>query len=216
MIHNKGKTKWSNNIAYAVGLLTTDGNLSIDERHIDFTSKDIQLIKTFKKCLGLKNKVGFKTSGFSRKKYFHIQFGDVLFYRWLLKIGLTPHKSKTIGGLKIPNKYFFDFLRGHFDGDGCCYGYWDKRWQSSFMFYTEFTSASKKHILWLKEKIGKLLKAHGELRDERKAIYILRFAKAGSKIIMAKIYRKKDNPCLLRKYKKVKSILIIEEKSLIS
>lgn len=31
---------WSPEIAYAVGLLTTDGSLSIDGRHIDFTSKD--------------------------------------------------------------------------------------------------------------------------------------------------------------------------------
>ena len=71
------KIGWSHNIAYVVGLITTDGNLSIDGRHIDFTSKDIQLIKTFKKCLGIKNKIGLKISGFSDKKYFRIQFGDV-------------------------------------------------------------------------------------------------------------------------------------------
>jgi len=106
------------------------------------TSKDIQLLNTFKKCLGLKTKVRFKTSGFSNKKYPRIQFGDVVLYRWLLKIGLTPNKSKTIGSLKIPDKYFFDFLRGHFDGDGSCYSYWDNLWDSSFMFYIKFYSAS--------------------------------------------------------------------------
>lgn len=112
---NRIKTEWSNDLAYIVGLMTTDGNLSIDGRHISFTSKDIQLIKTFKKCLGIKNKIGLKTSGFSEKKYPHIQFGDINFYKWLVGIGLTPHKSKTLGKLEIPDKYFFDFLRGHFD-----------------------------------------------------------------------------------------------------
>ncbi len=149
--------KWSSNIAYAVGLITTDGNLSSNKRHIEFTSKDIQLVKTFKKCLGIKNKIGFKVGSFSDKKYPRVQFGDVAMYKWLLKIGLTPHKSKTLGGLKIPDKYFFDFLRGHFDGDGSCYSYWDKRWHSSFMFYMTFYSASRKHILWLQRKIKILI-----------------------------------------------------------
>ncbi|MBU2540255.1 hypothetical protein KJ786_03805 [Patescibacteria group bacterium] len=50
----KSKPRWSQNISYAVGLLATDGCLYNDGRHIDFTSKDIQLIKTFKACLNLK------------------------------------------------------------------------------------------------------------------------------------------------------------------
>ena len=36
---SKIKIKWSSKFAYAMGLLATDGNLSKDERHIDFTSK---------------------------------------------------------------------------------------------------------------------------------------------------------------------------------
>jgi len=47
---------WSPHFAYAIGLLATDGSLSIDGRHIDFTSKDLELVKIFKKYLGLKNK----------------------------------------------------------------------------------------------------------------------------------------------------------------
>ncbi|PIP23436.1 MAG: hypothetical protein COX36_03420, partial [Candidatus Nealsonbacteria bacterium CG23_combo_of_CG06-09_8_20_14_all_38_19] len=68
----KERIRWSPKLAYIVGLLATDGSLSIDGRHIDFTSKDVQLLKTFKKCLGLKNKIGFKSSGFSKKKYPHV------------------------------------------------------------------------------------------------------------------------------------------------
>ncbi len=205
---NRIKTEWSNNLAYVIGLITTDGNLSSDGRHIDFTSKDMQLIKTFKNCLNLKNKIGLKTSSFSPdKKYFHVQFGDVIFYKWLLEIGLGPHKSKTLKEIKIPDKYFFDFLRGHFDGDGCCYSYWDKRWNSSFMFYISFISASREHILWLKNKIEKLTKIKTDIRAEKGLMYGLRFAKTNSKVILRKIYYKKNLPCLLRKYKKVKNIL---------
>ncbi|MFA5355413.1 MAG: hypothetical protein WC302_01615 [Candidatus Paceibacterota bacterium] len=73
--------RWSPNLAYAVGLIATDGCLSIDGRHLNITSKDIQLLKTFKKCLGLKNKRGFKSSGFLKEEYPRLQFGNILFYK---------------------------------------------------------------------------------------------------------------------------------------
>ena len=49
---------------------------------------------------------------------FVIQFGDRIFYDFLISLGITPAKSKTIASLKIPEKYFADFLRGCIDGDG--------------------------------------------------------------------------------------------------
>lgn len=200
--------KWSSNIAYTIGLLTTDGNLSKDGRHIDFTSKDVQLLETFKKCIGIKNKIGFKISGSSGKKCPHIQFSDVTLYKWLISIGLTPKKSKTIGKLKIPNKYFFDFLRGHFDGDGSCYGYWDKRWKSSFMFYIKFYSASIKHILWLRSKIKEFANISGDLSKNGKTpVYQLKYAKRESKKLVSKIYYKNRLPCLKRKYDRLKLII---------
>ena len=82
---------WSSNFAYATGLLTADGNLSKDGRHINLTSKDIQLLNTFKKSIKLSGvKIGTKSSGYSKKRYFQIQFSNVKLYRWLSEIGLTP------------------------------------------------------------------------------------------------------------------------------
>lgn len=206
-------TKWCEKLAYAVGLLATDGCLYNDGRHIDFTSQDVQLIKTFQKCVGIKNKIGFKISGYSVKKCPHIQFGDVAFYKWLLTIGITPHKSKTISDLKIPNKYFFDFLRGHFDGDGCCYSYWDKRWRSSFMFYMTFASASENHITWLRKKIKKLTSVNGFVsKTTKNDFFQLRYAKKESKILIPKMYHRMGLPCLNRKFEKLQSILEVDDK----
>ena len=201
-------SKWSANLAYAVGLIATDGNLSGDGRHIDLTSKDIDQLKNFDKCLGLETTITYKTSGFSEKLYSRIQFSNVKLYRWLQSIGLTPKKSKTIGSINVPNRYFFDFLRGHFDGDGCIYSYWDKRWKSSFMFYVEFISASRLHLEWIRDSITELLGFEGKIGLQTRA-YKLVYAKKNSREIIREMYKKKCI-CLKRKKDKVDKILKIE------
>jgi len=203
---NKVSLKWSANFAYAIGLLATDGNLSPDGRHFDFTSKDKQQLLNFMKCLQIKVKIGLKTSGYTGKKVTHIQFGDVNLYRFLLEIGLSPAKTKTMGALKIPDKFFFDFLRGHYDGDGTFYSYWDPRWRSSFMFYLTFISASENHIRWLRETILKLLKVNGHLTKIKRGVFQLKYAKKEALKLIDKMYYNKAT-CLTRKHRKIKEVL---------
>lgn len=211
---NKVKIKWCPEFAYAIGLLTTDGCLSKDGRHLDMTSKDKDQLENFVRCLGIKNKIGIKTSGLGRKS-FRIQFGDVNFYSFLLSIGLTPGKSKTLTELKVPDMYFFDFLRGHFDGDGCFYSYFDKRWRSSFMFYTEFVSASEKHIKWLREKLLRFLKIKGHItKNVNKICYQLKYAKSESLKLLSKMYYDNEVICLSRKKLKIQRALTIIGKQL--
>ena len=105
--------KWSHDFAYAIGLLVSDGNLSSDGRHITFTSKDLELAKKFQVALGISGHIGRKASSAKvEKKYFVVQFSDVLFYNFLESIGLMPNKSKIIGEIILPQKFYFDFLRG--------------------------------------------------------------------------------------------------------
>ena len=208
---NKVKIKWSPEFAYALGLLTTDGNLSPDGRHIVFTSKDLELAELFKSCLGLKNTIGRKASGATKeKKYFVVQFGDVIFYQFLASIGITPRKSLTLGVVRIHGSFFWDFLRGCLDGDGTFYSYWDPRWRSSFMFYTVFCSASKKHILWLRHKISNFLKIKGHItKSPIKICYQLKYAKKDSLKLLRKVYYSKRVACLSRKRLKIEKALSI-------
>lgn len=105
------KAKWSPEIAYAVGLITTDGCLSNDGRHIIMRSSDTPQLKTFKRCLNLSNKISeTKNDGWAKKPAYMVQFGNIILCKWLLNIGLMPNKTKRVGILKIPNKYFFDFF----------------------------------------------------------------------------------------------------------
>lgn len=207
------KIKWSANFAYAIGLLASDGSLSKDGRHISFTSKDDQQIKNFMNCLDLKVKIGKKVSGYKNKSQANVQFGDVLFFQFLMEIGLMPAKSKIMGEIKIPKKYFFDFLRGSFDGDGSFHSYYDPRWKSSFMFYTIFVSASKKHIDWLRREIFARLKISGHISHGKTAkVYQLKYAKADSFQILKNMYYSRDVVCLNRKRIKVEKALSVEGK----
>ena len=207
----KGKVKltWSANLAYAIGLITTDGSLSKNGRVIDFTSKDKELVELFISSLGIHSLIGIKKSGAGNIS-FRVQIGDILFYRFLQKIGLTPNKTKTLSKILIPKKYFRDFLRGHFDGDGSSYSYFDKRWKNSFMFYVSFVSASKKHIIWIQEMNQSFYGVSGYIKKVKdKEFYELRYAKKEGLAIAEKMYYNAEVPSLERKKKKLLSSIKI-------
>ena len=212
---NKIAIKWSPEFAYAIGLFVTDGCIYSNRKMINFTSKDEEQMKNFTRCLDIKNKVGMKSSGSSKeKKYFNLQVGDVTFCDFLNRIGITPRKTKTIGLVDIPSEFFFDFLRGHFDGDGTFYSYWDPRWRSSYMFYTVFVSASEKHILWIREEIFQRLGIKGHLtKTGDTPMYGIKYAKAESLKLLPKMYYNPEVVCLSRKRDKIeKALSVIDQK----
>jgi len=204
--------KWTANLAYAIGLLTTDGCLSKDGLLIDLTSNDREQLINFSKCVGVDFNIGNKWNSKGNKNL-RIQFKNRIFYDFLLSVGLTPRKSLTIGELAIPDKYFFDFLRGCFDGDGCFYSYWDSRWRSSHMFYLEFTSASINHINWLQEKIKRFTGGNGHISGRKRKIFFqLKYAKKEAIEIIKKMYYNPNVVCLTRKKLKINKALKTEEK----
>lgn len=215
----KGKVKisWSSDLAYAIGLLAADGCVSSDGRHIIFTSKDKEQIENYYKALNITAKIGKKSSGSNReKKYFVAQFSDVLFHAYLQSIGLGINKSRTISKVFVPEEYFFDFLRGLFDGDGSTYSYYDKRWKNSFMFYTSFTSGSKDFAFWLLKEIRKRIAVSGSISEDcpgKNPYYQIKFAKADSELLFGKMYYKKDLIYLKRKHLKIRQSLDIVHQS---
>lgn len=206
------ETKWRPNLAYAIGLIATDGCLSSDGLLFDLTSKDREQLLNFSKCLGVNFTIGNKWNS-KGDECLRIQFKNRIFYDFLLSIGLTPRKSLTMGKLVIPDKYFFDFLRGCFDGDGCFYSYWDPRWRSSHMFYLVFGSASLKHLVWLQEVIMKKLNVKGHITGRNKNVFFqLKYAKKEALEVIKKMYYNPDVIYLSRKKDKIDKALAIEKK----
>ncbi len=199
---------WTSDLAYAIGIITTDGSLSIDGRHINLTSKDMEQVETFANIFHLTNKIGIKKSSFNPNgTYYQIQFGNVKLYRFLLSIGLKPNKTKILESLEIPNEFFADFLRGHLDGDGYTYSYWDKRWKNSFMMYTCFVSASKPHLIWIENKMKELYKISGRIKFAGKSVFQLTYAKKSSIILLDKLYYNSAICSLSRKRFKIEEEL---------
>jgi hypothetical protein len=209
----KGKVRisWSSSFAYAIGLIVSDGNLSSNGRHITFTSKDKELIDKFQSSLGIIATVTNNRSGTGKnKKYFSAQFGDVLFHEYLQIIGIHPRKSKTISNVCVPNEFFFDFLRGVFDGDGSTYSYYDKRWKNSYMFYTIFASASPEFIKWIRFRIADEIGIKGHVtKASSQSVIQLKYAKNESLILLKKMYMNKSLKSLSRKSLKIKEMLRI-------
>jgi len=185
-------------IAYVVGLITSDGCLLNNNRHINFTSKDLELINIVQKILNIDVKFSKKISYYGSQAY-HLQFSNVAFYDFLLDIGLTTAKSRTIKPLFMPDEFYADFLRGYFDGDGTVYGFKDKRWNNSFMYYTEFVSASRVFLEWLQLNNGRLSNVgNGRIKMGRRA-FVLSYAKSDSQKLFSFMYHAKNLPSLSRK-----------------
>ncbi len=194
--------EWSADLTYVVGLLTADGCLQKDKRHIDFTSKDQQLACLYKSLIRPEVTIGVKSSGGSGtdKKYFRVQFSDVALYDFLLGIGLEPNKSLVLKPLAIPKELFADFTRGYFDGDGCITASIDKRWQNSYMFYTSFACASPPFLRWLIANLAEHVPGiTGHIRKSSRA-YTLTYAKADSRALFTFMYYAENVPRLERKY----------------
>ena len=183
----KDKDLW-----YLVGLIATDGNLSLDGRHINITSKDHDYLEKLKITLGLKNKIGKKFNSNHQMSH-QIQIANKNFYEFLLSIGLTPKKSLTLGDLKVPDACFSDFVRGVIDGDGCIRSWIhpsNKKEQWSLRIY----SAAPKFTAWLHARIKQNLLAEGRIhKDSRARTSVIKFGKLAAKRILGQCYY---NECL--------------------
>jgi len=211
------KLIWSDNFAYILGVIATDGNLSPDLRHICITSKDHEMVLNCKTYLNLQNKIDRKARGtYHDKKYYILQFGDKNFFEFLQSIGITTKKSMTISTLGIPEKYFPSFFLGCIDGDGCISissHPESKHAQCKIRIY----SASPNFLEWLLKNCTKILKTSGGSIMSFPSVRVscLSFGKGDSKKIIESVYSK-NTMCLSRKRKVAMEVLKENTKSSIS
>jgi hypothetical protein len=199
---------WSPALAYAVGLIATDGNLSPDGRHMTVTSADRDLLETVRTCLGITTPIAATHGGHIGSLYYRLQWSNRAFYDWLLSIGLMPAKSLRLGPLAVPDEYFVDFFRGCIDGDGSIVTYTDRynTFKSEKYVYkrlfVSLVSGSYSFLDWLYNYLGPLLDLSGgifERHRERSTWWVLKYMKNDSVRLLRWMYYSPDVPCLARK-----------------
>ena len=194
-------------MAWVVGVMATDGNLSSDGRHLGIPSIDRDLLESLRACLGLTNRISLAKSanGF----IYRLQWGDRGFYDWLVSIGLTPAKSLTLGPLLVPDEHFADFFRGCIDGDGSVFVYTDRyhtRKKERYVYerlYVSLVSASRPFLEWARGSVLRLAGVKGSFTvrssNGHNPVWKLRYAKAESIRVLRWMYYEAGVPALARK-----------------
>jgi hypothetical protein len=200
--------EWTAQLAYAVGLITTDGCLSQDGGHLTMTSKDYDLLETIRQCLGITARITLSTNP---RLIYRLQWGDRVFHHWLNTIGLMPAKSLRLGPIQVPDEWMRDFLRGCIDGDGSIVTYTDRYnvyKKPAYVYerlFVSVVSASPRFLEWLRASVRDILGLTGSLTVRHTAsandLWCLRYAKRESLALLRWIYHGPDVPCLRRKRK---------------
>ncbi|MBA1335838.1 MAG: hypothetical protein HPY66_1656 [Firmicutes bacterium] len=115
--------EWSHELAYFLGWMASDGNISPTKHAFRLTSTDIEHLEKLFSLFSYGWTVSLrKWSKPSEAKYspagtISISRKDIM--ERLIEYGITPNKSLTIKMPSIPPEYLRDFVRGVFEGDGC-------------------------------------------------------------------------------------------------
>lgn len=137
---------WSNEMAYILGFIYTDGHIDGRCSQFSIAQKEIEILEKIKKMMQAEQEI---------HKYKHqdihwLSVGSVEMVKDLLKIGLTPAKSLTIRFPQVPDEYVSSFIRGIFDGDGSIYHERGRVWRAKFV------SGSTDFIHGIKDKLDTL------------------------------------------------------------
>lgn len=199
--------EWSAEMAYIVGLTATDGCLITGRRAINFKSADRQLVETYLRILGRRNKIGSERTK-SGGVVYKVQFSDTRLYHWFQSVGLTPRKSLTLGAIAAPDEFLAPLVRGLLDGDGSITNaVWraDTSRRSDYYYEwlrTRFVSASRLHLEWLRDRLSRRLSLRGWIWHDRSrgnGIARLSYGKHDSIKLLRWLYSDPAAACLLRK-----------------
>jgi intein-encoded DNA endonuclease-like protein len=121
----------------------------------------------------------------------------------LLKLGMTPQKSRTLEFPDVPTKYLRHFVRGYFDGDGNVYLHEyqrkDRKLKVSRSLSSGFTCGSKVFLEQLHKNLKQFGFLHGGSLHYRSGAYRLYYSSIDSCKLYDFMYNDQDTLFLGRK-----------------
>ena len=108
-------------MAYVLGFFAADGNLIRNKRGSCYVSLEIcdkDIVENIRKVMGSNHKIGMRFDKKSGKPRYRLQIGSKEIFKDLHKLGFTENKTFNMSVPQVPPEFFWDFVRGYFDGDG--------------------------------------------------------------------------------------------------
>lgn len=146
---------WTSDFAYIWGFWLADGCLSrnYEKLVISFTNQDNILLGKIKKVLQLDNILTkCKSNKYPNSIWYTFGSRNSELISKIIRYGGTERKSLSA---RLPNRseYFYDFLRGYFDGDGSIGNYRIRKDRSYTTLKIQFTSGSELLLDQIKTKL---------------------------------------------------------------
>ena len=132
--------------AYWLGMMLSDGSIT-NQYSVNLGLKDKEHIEKFKKAIGaINNKIIEIQDNRWSKPYinYRLSIRDKKMVKDLRKYNCIPNKNYIEFDFpNIPEEYYYDFIRGYFDGDGSIY-FTNKKYIISFVGNKKFLTTLKK------------------------------------------------------------------------
>jgi len=192
-------SKWSTDMAYCLGFITADGHVWKNRPYLTIAihKKDIAILEFIRDCISPSSQVRDNT------KYNSVQLCIYSKQIWLdlQKYNVTHSKTFSLSiDFNIPKKYWGDYLRGYFDGDGSIYSC---NMRGIQYHYASFSCASQQMLIDVQQRLGM-----GIIRCLRGKYYELRLCKSDCLKLADIMYYNPNHFKLQRKYDKFKEIHI--------
>ncbi len=203
--------QWTPTMAYVLGYFAADGTMFENKRgghYIEFHSTDKYLIEKTRLALKSNHHIGVRLPSIKNAKHkvsYRLQVGSKELFADLVALGFVQSKSLVLALPRIPNKYFSDFVRGYFDGDGCIYfkqlKFADRK-QPRWIVLSLFTSGSHQFLATLHRRLKKYGVKGGCLKDKQRG-FELAFSRRDSLALYRLMYNTAPDTGLYlpRKYK---------------
>ena len=195
--------KWTPQMAYVLGWIYSDGTLRKNRYQFKISTNDKNVLKNIIKFLQSSHQIYQRNDPRRKLPTFELVIDSKKIFIDLLKIGLTPQKSKRITFPSIPKKYFFHFFRGYFDGDGSVYiDTPSPKYKNIKRLYFRIHSGSSEFLKSCQKLLTKNLKLKPKnLIDDNQRGFVIGYSTKESLIIMKNIYKKTSRENRLeRKY----------------
>ena len=189
-------------MAWVLGLVFSDGCLLEGHKghraRLSIKSIDYQMLYAARRVSENETKIFNSGQTQTGKRVYRLEWSHPQIISDVKMLGITPRKSLTAEFPRsLPRKYWIDFIRGLFDGDGHVSAYKDKRRKMSFV--RQWVLLGTHNML---EPIPNVFGLKNTIHPYQK-IFRLRYYSLGDlRSIYEQLYYAKELPCLERKKQK--------------